>query len=100
MGFTGWSTNFTFLDDFIDDGEADGISGLAVSKVLRKITGYDPEKYNDRHKTDAQIMREMQSSSRDIQREEAQAIKIARLEDKLERKRGAYCFNSSDDDSD
>ena len=37
---------------------------------------------------------------RDIQKEEAQAIRIARLEDKLERKRGAYCFNSSDDESD
>ena len=62
-------------DDFIDDGEADGISGMAVSKVLRKITGYDPDKYDDRHKTDAQIRREMQSSTRN----RFQVVKIVTL---------------------
>ena len=48
---------------------------MAVSKVLRKITGYDPDKYDDRHKTDAQIRREMQSSTRN----RFQVVKIVTL---------------------
>ena len=49
---------------------------------------------------DEYVLASTKPFERDIQNEEARAIKMARLEDKLERKRGAYCFNSSDDDSD
>ena len=90
------------MDGFIDDDEG-GISSAAITGVLRKITGYNPNKYDDRLLSDAALARSMATNSRDIAAEEARAMKLARLEDKLEAVRGAdrvVDFESDSDDYD
>ena len=75
---------------------------IGITKVLRKITGYNPDAFDDRHKTDAQLQREMRANTRDIFEEEQRAHRMGKLEDKLEaRKKGTTKladFESSDDD--
>ena len=81
-------TNFNpFSDGFICDDDAG--PNIAIQKLLRKITGYNPDAFDDRHKSDAQIRREMAAGTRDIMEEETRAMRMAQLEDKLEKKRGA-----------
>ena len=90
------------MDGFIDDDEG-GISSAAITGVLRKITGYNPNKYDDRLLSDAALARSMATNSRDIAAEEARAMRLARLEDKLEAVRGAdrvVDFESDSDDYD
>ena len=78
----------------------DGYSNAAITGVLRKITGYNPNKYDDRLLSDAALARSMTANKRDIDAEEAQALKVARLEDKLEAVRGAHRVVDFDSDSD
>ena len=90
------------MDGFIDDDEG-GISSAAITGVLRKITGYNPNKYDDRLLSDAALARSMTTNSRDIAEEERRAMRLARLEDKLEAVRGAdrvVDFESDSDDYD
>ena len=89
------------LDDFIDNDDA-GASMIGITKVLRKITGYNPDAFDDRRLTDAQLQREMRANTRDIFDEERRALKMGRLEDKLESKKKGTAklvdLESSDDD--
>ena len=92
------------LDDFIDDDTEPIVDSRVATSVLRKITKYDPTKYNDRMMSDAALERSMRAGYNDIDSEEKRALRMARLEDKLEAKRaGTHAFDSletSDEDDD
>jgi len=92
------------LDGFIDDDTEPIVDSRVATSVLRKITKYDPTKYNDRFMSDAALERSMRAGYNDIASEEKRALRMARLEDKLEAKRdGTHAFASldtSDEDDD
>lgn len=66
------------MDDFIDDGE--GEDGPDVSKYIREIFGYDRTRFNDADDD----LSYMETSYRQIEREEQKSAKIAKLEDEIE----------------
>merc|ERR1711935_527173 len=84
-------------DDFIDNDDA-GASMIGITKVLRKITGYNPDAFDDRRLTDAQLQREMRANTRDIFDEERRALKMDKLESKKKGTAKLVDLESSDDD--
>ncbi|XP_061677432.1 protein SPT2 homolog [Syngnathoides biaculeatus] len=63
------------MDDFIDDGEDEQAE---VSKHIKEIFGYDKSKYKDESDY---ALKFMESSWRDMQKEEARSLKLAVQED-------------------
>jgi len=66
------------MDDFIDDGEGEDVPD--VSKYIREIFGYDKTRFNDAEDD----LSYMETSYRQIEREEQKSAKIAKLEDEIE----------------
>lgn len=99
------------LDGFIaSDDEDDPLNGR-VSEIMRKTCSifklksggvYNAKKfaYEERGLSDKALARSMGSSARDVQAEEARALRLARQEDKLEKERGAVSVGGNFDDSD
>ncbi|XP_077451800.1 protein SPT2 homolog isoform X2 [Stigmatopora argus] len=69
------------MDDFIDDG---GDEQAEVSKHIKEIFGYDRNKYKEESDY---ALKFMESSWRDLQKEEAQSLKLAVQEDLEEEKK-------------
>ncbi|XP_049579136.1 protein SPT2 homolog [Syngnathus scovelli] len=69
------------MDDFIDD---DGDEQAEVSKHIKEIFGYDRNKY--KNESDY-ALKYMESSWRDLQKEEARSLKLAVQEDLEEEKK-------------
>ncbi|XP_077567104.1 protein SPT2 homolog [Stigmatopora nigra] len=69
------------MDDFIDDG---GDEQAEVSKHIKEIFGYDRNKYKEESDY---ALKFMESSWRDMQKEEAQSLKLAVREDLEEEKK-------------
>ncbi|KAJ7370974.1 Protein SPT2 [Desmophyllum pertusum] len=70
------------MDDFIDDGDDDDEDDDApdVSKYIREIFGYDKSRFNDADDD----LTYMDSNFSQIEKEEQNCSKIARLEDEIE----------------
>ncbi|KAF7668961.1 hypothetical protein LDENG_00273500 [Lucifuga dentata] len=69
------------MDDFIDDGDNDQEE---VSKHIRQIFGYDRHRYKDESDY---ALKFMESSWKDLQKEEARSLKLAVQEDLEEERR-------------
>lgn len=69
------------MDDFIDDG---GEEQDQISRHIKEIFGYDRSKYKDESDY---ALKFMESSWRDLQKEEARSLKMAVQEDLEEEKR-------------
>ncbi|XP_077425148.1 protein SPT2 homolog [Vanacampus margaritifer] len=69
------------MDDFIDDGDDEQAE---VSKHIKEIFGYDRNKYKDESDY---ALKFMESSWRDMQKEEARSLKMAVQEDLEEEKK-------------
>lgn len=69
------------MDDFIDDGDDEQDE---VSKHIKEIFGYDRTKYKEESDY---ALKFMESSWRDLQKEEARSLKMAVLEDQEEERR-------------
>lgn len=69
------------MDDFIDD---EGEEQDEISKHIREIFGYDRNKYRDESDY---ALKFMESSWKDMQKEEARSLRMAVQEDLEEEKR-------------
>lgn len=69
------------MDDFIDDGDD---AQDEVSKHIKEIFGYDRTKYKDESDY---ALKFMESSWKDLQKEEARSLRLAVQEDLEEEKR-------------
>lgn len=69
------------MDDFIDD---EGDDQDEISKHIREIFGYDRNKYQDESDY---ALKFMESSWKDMQKEEARSLRMAVQEDLEEEKR-------------
>ena len=71
------------MDEFIDDTEE---APETVSSYIKEIFGYDRNRFRDR----CEDTSNMESSYGDIQKEEAKSLRIARLEDEVEKLKESY----------
>lgn len=69
------------MDDFIDDG---GDEQEEISRHIKEIFGYDRSRYKDESDY---ALKFMESSWKDLQKEEARSLKMAVQEDLEEEKR-------------
>lgn len=69
------------MDDFIDDG---GDAQEEISRHIKEIFGYDRNKYKDESDY---ALKFMESSWRDLQKEEARSLRLAVQEDLEEQRR-------------
>lgn len=69
------------MDDFIDDG---GDAQEEISRHIKEIFGYDRKKYKDESDY---ALKFMESSWRDLQKEEARSLRLAVQEDLEEQRR-------------
>ncbi|XP_028407221.1 protein SPT2 homolog [Dendronephthya gigantea] len=75
-------------DDFIDDSEE---APDTISSYIKEIFGYDKNKFRGRDEDTSN----MESSFGDIQREEAKSLRIAKLEDEVEKLKESYELNNN-----
>ena len=71
------------MDEFIDDTEE---APETVSSYIKEIFGYDRNRFRDR----CEDTSNMESSYGDIQKEEAKSLRIAKLEDEVEKLKESY----------
>merc|ERR1719354_1057021 len=73
------------MDDFICDDQIEGADQVNYSKMIRKLTKYDPRKF--KYESEYDIAQMENKSFKSIQKEESRSLRIAKQEDAIERER-------------